>query len=96
MAFHNICKLKSFIKLFSTQDIGPGHSDLFVFSPSGWFETKRWSHIFLQFQWAALTEQDHQRWGYSTVTHLEQPVYLAKWKNLNKEKRKEHRKKIEQ
>ena len=40
-------------------------------------------------------KQDHQRWGYSTVTHLEQPVYLATWKDLNKEKRKEHRKKIE-
>ena len=31
--------------------------------------------------------------GYSTVTHLEQPVYLAIWKDLNKEKRKEHQKK---
>ena len=37
-------------------------------------------------------KQDHQRWGYSTVTHLEQPVYLAIWKDLNKKKRKEHRK----
>ena len=25
------------------------------------------------------TKQDHQRWGYSTVTHLEQPVYQAIW-----------------
>ena len=40
-------------------------------------------------------QQDHQRWGYSTVTHMEQPVYLAIWKDLNKKKRKEHRKKIE-
>ena len=47
--------------------------------------------IYISFQ----VKQDHQRWGYSTVTHLEQPVYLAIWKDLNKEKRKEHRKKIE-
>ena len=40
-------------------------------------------------------KQDHQRWGYSTVTHMEQPVYLAIWKDLNKKKRREHRKKIE-
>ena len=40
-------------------------------------------------------KQDHQRWGYSTVIHLEQPVYLAIWKDLNKEKRIEHRKTIE-
>ena len=32
---------------------------------------------------------------YSTVTHLEQPVYLAIWKDLNRKKRKENRKKIE-
>ena len=38
-------------------------------------------------------KQDHQRWGYSTVTHMEQPVYLAIWKDLNKNKRKEHKKK---
>ena len=36
-----------------------------------------------------LLKQDHQRWGYSTVTHLEQPVFLATWKDLNKKKRKE-------
>ena len=40
-------------------------------------------------------KQDHQRWGYSTVTHMEQSVYLAIWKDLNKKKIKEHRKKIE-
>ena len=40
-------------------------------------------------------KQDHQRWGYSTVIHLEQPVYLTTWKDLNKEKRKEHKIKIE-
>ena len=39
-------------------------------------------------------KQDHQRWGYSTVTHMEQPVYLAIWKDLNKKKRKEHRKRL--
>ena len=33
--------------------------------------------------------QDHQRWGYSTVIHLEKTIYLAIWKDLNKEKRKE-------
>ena len=27
------------------------------------------------------------------MTHMEQPVYLAIWKDLNKKKRKEHRKK---
>ena len=31
---------------------------------------------------------------YSTVIHLEQSVYLAIWKDLNKEKRKEQRNKI--
>ena len=40
-------------------------------------------------------KKDHQRWGYSTVTHLEQPIYLAIWKDLKKEKRKEQRKNIE-
>ena len=40
-------------------------------------------------------QQDHQRWGYSTVIHLEQSVYLTTWKDLNKEKRKEHKIKIE-
>ena len=40
-------------------------------------------------------EQDHERWGYSTVTHLEQPVYLAVWKDLNKEKRKNKKTKWE-
>ena len=39
-------------------------------------------------------KQDHQIWGYSTVTHMEQPVHLARWKDLNKKKRKEHRKKL--
>ena len=34
-------------------------------------------------------KQDHQRWGYSTVIHLEKTIYLATWKDLNKEKRKE-------
>merc|ERR1719209_1841176 len=34
-------------------------------------------------------KQDHQRWGYSTVIHLEQTVYLAIWKYLKKEKRQE-------
>jgi len=34
-------------------------------------------------------KQDHQRWGYSTVIHLEKTIYLAIWKDLNKEKRKE-------
>ena len=24
-------------------------------------------------------KQDHQRWGYSTVIHLEQTIYLARW-----------------
>ena len=33
-------------------------------------------------------KQDHQRWGYSTVIHLEKTIFLAKWKDLNKEKRK--------
>ena len=28
------------------------------------------------------------------MTHLEQPVYLAKWKDLNREKRKEHKKRL--
>ena len=37
----------------------------------------------------ALEKQDHQRWGYSTVIHLEKTIYLAIWKDLNKEKRKE-------
>ena len=41
------------------------------------------------------TKQDHQRWGYSTVTHMEQPVYLAIWKDLSQKKRKEHKKRIE-
>ena len=36
-------------------------------------------------------KQDHQRWRYSTVIHLEQFVYLAVLKDLNKEKRKEQR-----
>ena len=36
-----------------------------------------------------LKKQDHQRWGYSTVIHLEKTIYLAIWKDLNKEKRKE-------
>ena len=40
-------------------------------------------------------KQDHQRWGYSTVTHVEQPVYLAIWKDLSKKKRKVQRKRIE-
>ena len=40
-------------------------------------------------------QQDHQRWGYSTVTHMEQSVNLAIWKDLNKKKRKGQRKKIE-
>ena len=31
-------------------------------------------------------KQDHLRWRYSTVIHLEQLVYLAKWKDLNKGK----------
>ena len=31
-------------------------------------------------------EQDHLRWRYSTVIHLKQLVYLAKWKDLNKGK----------
>jgi len=31
---------------------------------------------------------DHQIWGYSTGTHLKQPVYLSTWKDFNKEKRK--------
>ena len=39
-------------------------------------------------------KQDHQKWGYSTVTHMEQSVYLAKWKDLNKQERKEHRKRL--
>ena len=39
-------------------------------------------------------EQDHQRWRYSTVIHLEQSVYLTIWKDLNKEERKEQRNKI--
>ena len=43
-----------------------------------------------------ILKQDHQRWGYITVTHMEQPAYLAIWKDLNKKKRKEHKKKIEQ
>ena len=43
---------------------------------------------------STLLKQNHQRWGYSTVTHLEQSVYLAIWKDLDKEKRKEHRKKL--
>ena len=34
-------------------------------------------------------KQDHQRWGYSTVIHLEKTIHLAIWKDLNKEKRKE-------
>ena len=33
-------------------------------------------------------KQDHQRWGYSTVTHMEQPVYLAIWKDKNKKEKK--------
>ena len=48
--------------------------------------------IFIQ---ELLNKQDHQRWGYGTVIHLEKPVYLAIRKDLNKKKRKEHRKKIE-
>ena len=28
------------------------------------------------------------------MTHMEQPVYLAIWKDLNKKKRKEHRKRL--
>ena len=39
-------------------------------------------------------KQDHQRWGYSTVTHLEQLVYLVKWKDLNKEKRNNTEKRL--
>ena len=39
-------------------------------------------------------QQDHQRWGYGTETHLEQPVYLAIWKDLIKEKRKQQGLKI--
>ena len=49
------------------------------------------AHFHLDF-W---NKQDHQRWGYITVTHMEQSVYLAIWKDLNKKKRKEHKKKIE-
>ena len=41
-------------------------------------------------------KQDHQRWGYSTVAHLKQPVYLAIWKDVNEEKRKEHKKRQDQ
>ena len=40
-------------------------------------------------------KQDHQRWGCSTVTYLEQPVYLVMWKDLKKEKKKRAQKKIE-
>ena len=35
-------------------------------------------------------KQDHQRWGYSTVTHLEQPVSLAILKDFNKEEEKKN------
>ena len=53
-----------------------------------------WGEVVL-LNWQVGEEQDHQRWGYSTVTHMEQPVYLAKWKDLNTKKRKEHTKNIE-
>ena len=39
-------------------------------------------------------QQDHQRWGYSTVTHLEQFVHLATWKDLNREKKKNTEKRL--
>ena len=39
-------------------------------------------------------KQDHQRWGYSTVIQLEKTIYLAIWKDLNKEKRKEQGNKV--
>ena len=38
--------------------------------------------------------QDHLRWRYSTVIHLEELVHLAEWQDLKKEKRKEQRNKI--
>jgi hypothetical protein len=41
-------------------------------------------------------KQDHQRWGYSTVTHLEQPVYLPTWKDLKKRKEKNTEKRLNQ
>ena len=47
-----------------------------------------WDHYWQELPTQSESEQDHQRWGYITVTHLEQPVYLAIWKDLNKEKRK--------
>ena len=50
-------------------------------------------HSIVSHHWIPNLKQDHQRWGYITVTHMEQPVYLAIWKDLNKNKRKEHKKK---
>ena len=43
---------------------------------------------------APTLKQNHQRWRYSTVIHLEQSVYLTIWKDLNKGERKEQRNKI--
>ena len=39
-------------------------------------------------------EQDHQRWGYSTVTHMEKPVYMAIWKDLKNERKKNTAKRL--
>ena len=36
-------------------------------------------------------QQDHQRWRYNTVIHLEHPVYLAIREDLKKERKKEQR-----
>ena len=37
-------------------------------------------------EFAHKCKQDHLRWRCSTVIHLKQLVYLAKWKDLNKGK----------
>ena len=39
-------------------------------------------------------EQDHERWGYSTVTHLEQPVYLAVCKRFKPREKKKQKNKM--
>ena len=68
------------------------------FTKNFWHISSNFKVPILLHRWEAMghnSKQDHQRWGYITVTHMEQPVYLAIWKELDKKKRKGHRKQIE-